>query len=162
MHVKYSWKLLLLLQGKIIYMFNIFSNTKKVVRSKQNGSSWQYEVTHWRTETIKKLYERCRIQHPAVKECGINYFAKFIPWFVRTKPKYTGLCWRHDLGKFFTDLLCKRRIRWHQNCTCLCLFCTTCNHGKNPEKGNCHAGTCIYCIDIECPIEWDDTIEGKN
>jgi len=111
MHVKYSWKLLLLLQGKIIYMFNIFSNTKKVVRSKQNGSSWQYEVTHWRTETIKKLYERCRIQHPAVKECGINYFAKFIPWFVRTKPKYTGLCWRHDLGKFFTDLLCKRSVR---------------------------------------------------
>lgn len=108
------------------------------------------------------MYERCCLQHPAVKECGISYFAKFIPWFVRFKHKYSGLCWKHDLGRYYTNLLQQKRIRWHQNCTCVCNFCIHCNHGKSSLNGNCHEGSCSRCINVECPIDWDDTKQGKS
>lgn len=147
-------------QGKNGFIV-ITSNTKKVIRQKQNNS-WVYETIHWRTDTIKNLYEKCCLQHPVVSDCSTYYFAKFIPWFVRKKKNYSGLCWKHDLGIFFSTLLKKRRKIWHQNCTCNCIFCTLCQHGKNPVDGNCHDNSCKQCIVVECPVEWDDNIQGNN
>jgi hypothetical protein len=160
MHVKYLWKMHLFLQGKNYYNVNNVSNTNKVVRKKRDDV-WEYEVTHWRSEPIHKLYERCCIQHPVVNNCGINYFAKFIPWFVRVKKKYSGLCWKHDLGKYYTSLLRTKRVKWHLHCDCTCVFCRQCDHGKKPLSGNCHEGSCKRCEFEECPIEWDENKQGK-
>ena len=106
------------------------SNTKKVVRRKDSNGQWEYEVVHWKTDTVKELYRKCCIQSPIVANCSVKYFAKFIPWFVRSKPKYSGLCWKHDLGLFFSNLLKSRRLIWHQDCECDCIFCVQCDHGR--------------------------------
>jgi hypothetical protein len=97
-----------------------------------------------------------------ITECGMKYFAKFIPWFVRPKKKYSGLCWKHDLGIFFTQLLKNKRVQWHVNCRCSCIFCRQCNHGKNPLNGSCHQGSCTRCEKEECPIEWDESKQGNH
>ena len=137
------------------------SNTKKVVKKKINGVE-QHEVVHWKTDTIKQLYQRCILQSPIVAGCKIKYFAKFIPWYVRNKPKYSGLCWKHDVGLFFGKLLKTKRLRWHQDCECECTFCAECAHGKNPDgEGDCHFATCTRCSGSECPIEYDEEVQGK-
>jgi hypothetical protein len=55
-----------------------------------------------------------------------------------------------------------RRIRWHHNCGCDCTFCTECDHGKNPDQGECHYGSCKRCEHSECPIEYNEDEQGKN
>ena len=135
------------------------SNTKKVVRKKVDGE-WKYEVVHWKTDTVQELYERCCLQSPIVANCKVKYFAKFIPWYVRQKPNYSGLCWKHDVGIFFANLLKTRRTRWHLDCECDCIFCAECDHGKNPDQGECHYGTCKRCMSSECPIEYNDDEQG--
>jgi hypothetical protein len=144
------------------YLFNFLSNSKKVVRKKDQGK-WIYETVHWRTETMKVLYDRCCVTHPVFinEKCSISYFAKFTPWYVRQKPKYSGLCWKHDMGKFYTKLLQTKRIGWHLDCDCDCVYCIDCDHGKKPLDGNCHEGSCKRCKEIECSVEWDNDIPGK-
>ena len=97
----------------------LYSNSNKVVKKKIDGE-WEYHVIHWKTDTIKSMYERCCIQYPLVANCKVKYFAKFIPWYVRNKPNYSGLCWKHDLGIFFSTLLKTRRTQWHLDCECDC------------------------------------------
>ncbi len=69
----------------IFIIYIICSNFKNVVRSRAQNGFWQYNVIHWRTDNIKTLYETFCLQHPALSECEINYFAKFIPPFVRKR-----------------------------------------------------------------------------
>ena len=124
----------------------------------ENGS----HVIHWKTNTIKSMYKRCCLQYPIVANCKIKYFTKFIPWYVRNKPNYSGLCWKHDLGIFFSTLLKTRRTQWHLDCECDCTFCVVCDHGKNPDGGQCHYGTCKRCMNSECPIEFTEDEQGKR
>ena len=137
-----------------------YSNSNKVVKKKIDGE-WEYHVIHWKTDTIKNMYERCCLQYPIVANCKVKYFAKFIPWYVRNKPNYSGLCWKHDLGIFFSTLLKTRRTQWHLDCECDCTFCFDCDHGKNPDEGQCHYGTCKRCMNSECPIEYTEDEQGK-
>ena len=139
----------------------LHSNSNKVVKKKIDGE-WEYHVIHWKTDTIKSMYERCCLQYPIVANCKVKYFAKFIPWYVRNKPNYSGLCWKHDLGIFFSTLLKTRRTQWHLDCECDCTFCIDCDHGKNPDEGQCHYGTCKRCMDSECPIEYTEDEQGKK
>ena len=63
------------------------------------------------------------------------------------------------MGLYFVNLLKNTRRIWHQNCTCLCIFCRVCQHGKYPtgdrESVSCHDGSCTRCATDECPLEWN-------
>ena len=42
-----------------------------------------------------------------------GYFRKLIPWFVRKRINYSGLCIKHDIGIYYSKLLEKHRKDWH-------------------------------------------------
>jgi hypothetical protein len=118
-----------------------------------------------------------------------GYFRKLIPWFVRKRINYSGLCVKHDMGIYYSKLLEKHRKDWHfyehtcnnnskckckSTCNCKCIFCNICHHGTKPSiNGNCYDNSCINCCNDECPMEFTedkditwiersyDTIDGR-
>jgi hypothetical protein len=161
------------METAFIPLSNIANVLKKKV--KNLNSVYEFMVKHWRTESIIELYENCCVEFPVVKGCKIGYFSKLIPWFVRKRIKYSGLCIKHNIGLFFTNLLKNTRKKWHilehtcitkrqckciENCKCYCLFCLICKHGSQPTGdfgASCHDGSCTMCQKSECPLEWSKT-----
>lgn len=152
--------------------FTASSNTSNVVQKKKNKHI-QWEVKHWRTETISELYEMfCQQFEGSENDFKVGYFRKLIPWFVRKRINYSGLCIKHDMGLYYMSLLVKYRKDWHcyhhtcinklhckcqPTCNCHCQFCTICYHGLIPSiGGNCFDNTCLNCCNDECPIEFTE------
>lgn len=157
--------------------FTASSNSSNVIQKKKNNVI-QWEVKHWRTETIEELYEMfCQQFEGSENEFKIGYFRKLIPWFVRKRINYSGLCIKHDMGLYYIKLLVQYRKDWHINhhtcvnrlyckckstCNCQCQFCTTCDHGSTPSIGrNCFDNTCSNCCYDECPLEFTELKQVK-
>ena len=87
---------------------------------------------------------------------------KNIPFYVKKKKNYTGLCPQHDKGIHFSNELKRLRKIWHVD-GCDCAFCSGCQHGANPSGNrqgvSCHSGSCTRCKDSKCPLEWDKNKE---
>src|SRR3990172_1594253 len=113
-------------------MFVPSSNAENVITKKINGEK-VISVKHWRTDKLKNLFEVCQLQIPEAEDISYSFFIKQIPWYVRKKRHYSGLCAHCNLGIHFGELLKKARISWHEKCKCRCVFCKKCEHGKNPE-----------------------------
>jgi hypothetical protein len=82
-----------------------------------------------------------------------------IPFYVKLKKHYTGLCPYHDKGIHFSAELKRLRKIWHvEKCQCPCTFCKVCKHGENPigerSWNSCHDGSCDRCRPVMCPLEW--------
>jgi hypothetical protein len=152
--------------------FTPSSNSTNVVMKKEKNII-QWEVKHWRTESIEELYEMFCDQFEGSKEdFKIGYFRKLIPWFVRKRINYSGLCIKHDMGLYYINLLTKQRKNWHTYqhtcnnqltcncqsiCTCSCKFCAKCKHGStSSNNGNCFDNSCTNCCDDECPLEFTE------
>jgi hypothetical protein len=145
-------------------VFTPSSNTDNVIHKKMPDGSTEYVVKHWRTDTFDNMYAQYLNSHPEhAGYFGRNYFISMVPWYVKKKPYYSGLCHHHELGKYYSDLLTKARKIWHKNCTCECKFCKQCKHGTlstGPRlKPSCHNGSCTNCVADECPMEWKDDVQ---
>ena len=152
--------------------FTPSSNSANVVMKKERNII-QWEVKHWRTESIEELYEMFCDQFEGSKEdFKIGYFRKLIPWFVRKRINYSELCIKHDMGLYYIKLLTKHRKNWHEYqhtcnnqlncncpsiCTCFCIFCAKCKHGSAPSNGgNCFDNSCANCCNDECSLEFTE------
>ena len=152
--------------------FTPSSNSNNVVKKKQNKIV-QWEVKHWRTESIDELYEMfCQQFEGSENDFKKGYFRKLIPWFVRKRINYSGLCVKHDMGIYYSKLLEKHRKDWHfyehtcnnnskckckSTCNCKCIFCNICHHGtKSSINGNCYDNSCTNCCNDECPMEFTE------
>lgn len=140
------------------------SNSKNVTSVKlQDGTRGGEHVIHWRTETIQKMWQRCKMEVEDKYGMSVSksYFYKCIPSYVRPKKKQEGLCPIHFTGHELSSMLVEKRNLWHKQrgaaCTCSCVFCssTGCNHGKNPNGGKCNLLTCHRCSGHKCPLEWN-------
>ena len=155
--------------------FTPSSNSNNVVQKKKNKIV-QWEVKHWRTESIDELYESfCQQFEGSENDFKKGYFRKLIPWFVRKRINYSGLCVKHDMGIYYTKLLEKHRKDWHNYnhtcmnrshckcksmCQCKCVFCRICHHGSTSSiGGNCFDNSCTNCINDECPLEFTENEE---
>lgn len=109
-------------------------------------------------------YVLCRLE--AVKTLGQtfqwSFFLTCIPQYVRLKQKQDGLCPLHFTAHHLEKEFIRKRVIWHQNCTCTCDYCYTegCNHGCNLDRGKCLFMTCLRCCDVQCPIKWNVTMSN--
>jgi hypothetical protein len=115
----------------LLSQFTPSSNSANVIRKKVFGDMFEQQVKTWRTDTKAELFTLCRRQLPHVA-VSPSYFFSLIPWYVRMKPLYSGLCPHHHAGNFFVDLYKMHVNIWHRDCQCSCIYCTTCQHGANP------------------------------
>lgn len=134
------------------------SNTKETKWIVEDGEQKQQQ-TYWRTETVEKLFERCKLA-VADKFNGetfkLSYFYKCIPKFVRKKKRQEGLCPQHHTGYAMHKEILRKRNIWHKDCTCTCGYCspTGCDHGKRPLHGECTRFSCVRCMWVRCKIDW--------
>lgn len=139
------------------------SNSKKVVKVKEKGVTYNH-VVHWKTDTYRHMYTRCRLAAKAhfkhqFEDFKFTYFYRQVPSFVRQKDPQDGLCpYYHTAIELELEFNRKRKI-WHKRCFCTCDFCSPigCDHGKSPLEGICARQTCICCSGSKCPLEWNNT-----
>jgi len=149
------------IQNWMKHVFTPSSNSSNVIRHTTQDGVVEYEVKHWRTDSYNDLWAQWNAEHGEYTgECGRTYFISLIPWYVRKKHFYSGLCFHHELGRYFTNALRKARKIWHESCNCDCIYCTECQHGTMPQgNGSCVDGSCTRCQNVECPVEWSPTEE---
>ena len=138
------------------------NNVKNVVKYKEGEEKVEYLI-YWWENSIEEYFEMC-VQHLHLD--GILHkttFWKLIPDFVLPVRCREGLCPYHHLAEEWARELERKRHLWHHigsdqySCSCQCVFCTDCNHGKTPsgEKGvRCAMATCSACKYQKCPVEW--------
>jgi hypothetical protein len=140
------------------------SNTRNVINFRDDNGNKVKQVTHWRTSSLNKMYERCKLEVPSQLgkddlSFSKSYFYNNIPPYVRMKRHQEGLCPMHSTGHAYHKEMLRKRDQWHDKCTCKCNFClpTGCNHGKAPADGECSKFTCTRCAGVHCPRESNKT-----
>lgn len=90
------------------------------------GKPQKKQVIHWRTDTLKNMFELCRldVQKKFNTKFERSYFLKAIPSFVKRKKNQTGLCPKHYTAMNMHSYFVKKRRKWHVGCKCKCQFCT--------------------------------------
>lgn len=107
-----------------------------MLKKKINGIQ-QFKIKHWKTETINELYIAFKIQDLPLSYSQ-TYFAKFIPWYVRSRINYSGLCCKHDVGIFFTQLFTETRKKWY-------IKKHFCNNQTKYDCDQQYKCKCAYC-----------------
>ena len=86
--------------------------------------------THYRSTTIDNLYLNFLKQSTLEFHISQSAFYTFLPNWLVMRKKYEGICKICFLAYFYAKQLRTFRIYKHKDCTCSCLMCNQCNHGK--------------------------------
>lgn len=126
------------------------TKTTKVITI-NTGESISHNLVHYRSQAISKMYYKFTEDFPNVS-ISFSSFYRCLPLFLKKETPRSGLCERCSTGyEAFSQLLHFRRS-WHQDCTCECALCVSCNHGLGDEKHL--TKKCEVCSSVRCPIEW--------
>lgn len=146
------------------------SNSKNLVKYKDENNVKQEHIVQWRDESLAGLFKKCKLEITHGDLLKRTYFYNAVPSFIKVVRPAEAVCPYHMAARKWTKELKRKRLQWHGLCdptlvcVCACVFCSPdgCNHGKNPDGEGpvykvghiCANHKCNRCKDSKCPAEW--------